>query len=103
MISPDGVKTAFGTSPRINGFEVVYIFQVGRYDIDNTRIYMPLADAQIFFNRENSADEVEITLFKPESIKEELKQKINTNIACGEAEFLVHFCKHLRWKIMLCF
>ena len=42
LISPDGVKTAFGTSPRISGFEIVYIFQVGRYDIDNTRIYMPL-------------------------------------------------------------
>ena len=33
LVSPDGVKTAFGTSPRISGFEVVYIFQVGRYDI----------------------------------------------------------------------
>jgi len=57
---------------------VVYIFQVGRYDIDRTRVYMPFKEAQIFFNRENSADEVEITLFKPESIKEELKQKINS-------------------------
>ena len=78
LTSPDGLKTAFGTSPRVSLFEVVYIFQVGRYDIDRTRVYMPFKEAQIFFNRENSADEVEITLFKPESIKEELKQKINS-------------------------
>jgi lipoprotein-releasing system permease protein len=68
LVSPDGVKTAFGTSPRISGFEVVYIFQVGRYDIDNTRIYMPLDDAQIYFNREGRIDEFEIIVNEPESI-----------------------------------
>ena len=68
LISPDGVKTAFGTSPRINGFKVVYIFQVGRYDIDNTRIYMPLAEAQIYFNREGRVDEFEIIVNEPEDI-----------------------------------
>jgi len=65
LISPDGVKTAFGTSPRINGFEVVYIFQVGRYDIDNTRIYMPLAEAQIYFNSEGRVDEFEVIVNEP--------------------------------------
>lgn len=68
LISPNGVKTAFGTSPRISGFEVVYIFQVGRYDIDNTRIYMPLLDAQIYFNRENLVDEFEIMVSNPENV-----------------------------------
>ena len=68
LISPDGVKTAFGTSPRINGFEVVYIFQVGRYDIDNTRIYMPLAEAQIYFNSEGRVDEFEVIVNEPEDI-----------------------------------
>ena len=68
LISPDGVKTAFGTSPRISGFKVVYIFQVGRYDIDNTRIYMPLAEAQIYFNREGRVDEFEVIVNEPEDI-----------------------------------
>jgi len=77
LTSPDGLKTAFGTSPRISRFEVVYIFQVGRYDIDRTRVYMPFKEAQAFLNRENFADEVEITLFKPESIKDELLEKLN--------------------------
>ncbi len=60
LISPDGVRTAFGTSPRVNAYEVTYIFTAGRYDIDRTRIYMPFAEAQSYFNREGSADEIEV-------------------------------------------
>jgi lipoprotein-releasing system permease protein len=30
VISPDGARTAFGTSPRISAYEVVYIFTAGR-------------------------------------------------------------------------
>ena len=37
LISPNGVRTAFGVSPRIKQFKIVYIFTAGRYDIDRTR------------------------------------------------------------------
>ena len=67
LISPNGVKTAFGTSPRVNGYEVVYIFEAGRYDIDRTRAYLPLAEAQSFFNREGVATELEVMLENPEA------------------------------------
>ncbi len=60
LISPDGLDTPFGTQPRINDYEVVYVFGVGRFDIDRTRIYMPFAEAQSFFNREGAADEIEV-------------------------------------------
>ena len=68
LISPNGVKTAFGTSPRVNGYEVVYIFTAGRYDIDRTRAYLPLSEAQTFFNREGVADELEVMVEDPESV-----------------------------------
>jgi lipoprotein-releasing system permease protein len=68
LISPNGVKTAFGTSPRVNGYEVVYIFSAGRYDIDKTRVYLPIAEAQSFFNREGVADELEVMVEDPESV-----------------------------------
>ena len=68
LISPNGVKTAFGTSPRVNAYEVVYIFAAGRYDIDRTRVYLPLQDAQIFFNREGVADELEVMVEDPENV-----------------------------------
>jgi lipoprotein-releasing system permease protein len=68
LISPNGVKTAFGTSPRINVYEVVYIFTSGRYDIDKTRVYMPFAEAQSYFNREGVADELEVMIAEPEQV-----------------------------------
>nr|WP_223428871.1 lipoprotein-releasing ABC transporter permease subunit [Tateyamaria pelophila] len=68
LISPNGVKTAFGTSPRINAYEVTYVFSAGRYDIDRTRVYMPLAEAQSFFNREGVVDEIEVMVEVPEEV-----------------------------------
>lgn len=68
LISPNGVKTAFGTSPRVNAYEVVYVFTAGRYDIDNTRAYLPFAEAQSYFNREGVADEIEVMVADPEAV-----------------------------------
>ena len=68
LIQPNGAKTAFGTSPRINAYQVVYIFSAGRYDIDQTRIYMPFAEAQSYFNREGVADEIEVYAADPEKV-----------------------------------
>jgi len=67
IISPNGVRTALGTSPRINAYEVVYIFSAGRYDIDRTRVYLPFAEAQSYFNREGVADELEVMVEDPET------------------------------------
>ncbi|PWE31303.1 lipoprotein-releasing ABC transporter permease subunit [Maritimibacter sp. 55A14] len=68
LISPNGVKTAFGTSPRVSAYEVVYIFSVGRYDIDRTRVYMPFSEAQSYFNREGVADELEVMVADPDRV-----------------------------------
>ena len=69
LISPDGVQTPMGVSPRVNAYPVTYIFQAGRYDIDRTRIYMPFAEAQSFFNREEAADEIEVMVARPEEVE----------------------------------
>ncbi|MCV2891616.1 lipoprotein-releasing ABC transporter permease subunit [Lentibacter sp. XHP0401] len=68
VISPNGVKTAFGTSPRVKAYEVAYIFTAGRYDIDRTRVYMPFGEAQTFFNREGRADEIEVMVATPDAV-----------------------------------
>ena len=68
LIAPGGAKTAFGTTPRVNVYEVVYIFSAGRYDIDRTRLYMPLAEAPAYFNREGAADEIEVFVSDPERV-----------------------------------
>ncbi|MFC5736428.1 lipoprotein-releasing ABC transporter permease subunit [Sinirhodobacter huangdaonensis] len=76
LISPNGAKTAFGTSPRVNAYEVVYIFTAGRWDIDRTRVYMPFAEAQSYFNREAGADEIEVDVTDPERVDDWTPQLI---------------------------
>ncbi|WP_107846265.1 lipoprotein-releasing ABC transporter permease subunit [Litoreibacter ponti] len=68
LISPNGSSSPFGGSIRQVAYEVVYIFQVGRYDIDRTRVYLPFEKAQEFFNREGFADEIEVILEDPENV-----------------------------------
>ena len=70
LISPNGVKTAFGTTPRVNAYDVVYIFTAGRYDIDRVRVYLPFEEAQRFFNREGRADEIEVMVTEPEQVND---------------------------------
>ncbi|RED14195.1 lipoprotein-releasing ABC transporter permease subunit [Pontivivens insulae] len=68
LISPNGVQGPFGTSPRTSTYEVVNIFQVGRFDIDRVRVYMPFAEAQSYFNRDGVVDELEVLVEDPERI-----------------------------------
>ena len=68
LISPNGTRTAFGTSPRVSAYEVVYIFTAGRWDIDRTRVYLPMAQAQLFFNKDGVADEIEVMVENPEAV-----------------------------------
>ncbi len=66
LISPDGVRTAMGTSPRVSAYEVVYIFSSGQGFIDQSRLYMPLEEAQSFFNREGAVDQIDLRLVDPD-------------------------------------
>ncbi len=68
FINPNGIRTAIGTSPRVNEYTVVYIFNSGRYDIDRTRAYLPFSEAQAYFNREGVADEIDVSVRDPEGI-----------------------------------
>ncbi|WP_111537340.1 lipoprotein-releasing ABC transporter permease subunit [Palleronia aestuarii] len=69
LISPDGARTAFGTSPRVSDYEIVYVFTAGRYDIDLTRLYMPFDEAQTYFNSEGAADELEVMVADPDQVE----------------------------------
>ncbi len=70
LISPQGMDTPFGTQPRVSDFSVAYVFGVGRYDIDKTRVYMPFDAAQAFFDREGGADEIEVMVRDPNRVED---------------------------------
>jgi lipoprotein-releasing system permease protein len=69
IISPDGARTPMGVSPRVSAYPVTYIFTAGRYDIDRTRAYLPLEEAQSFFNRDGVADEIEVMVTDPDQVE----------------------------------
>jgi lipoprotein-releasing system permease protein len=69
LVSPEGMDTPFGTQPRISDYEVAYVFGVGRFDLDRVRVYMPLAEAQAYFNREGAADEIEVMVANPDRVE----------------------------------
>ena len=68
IISPNGVRTAFRTAPRVSAYEVVYIFDAGQYFVNRSRAYLPLAEAQLFFDKDNLADQIDMTVEDPAGI-----------------------------------
>ena len=84
LISPSGLQTAFGTSPRVKTFEVKYVFSAGRHDMDKVRIYMPFRIAQEYFGMDNLADEIEVLVNQPDQI-EKIVEEISSRI---DGEFL---------------
>lgn len=68
LISPKGAATAFGSVPRIKTFTVAAVFEVGMYEYDSSFVYIPMADAQAFFQLLERVNAIEITVEDPERI-----------------------------------
>ncbi|MGH6944511.1 MAG: lipoprotein-releasing ABC transporter permease subunit [Geminicoccaceae bacterium] len=68
LISPKGTPTAFGIVPRIKTYRVGAIFEIGMYEYDNTFIFMPLDSAQLYFQLEGRANELEVMVENPEDV-----------------------------------
>ena len=68
LISPKGAATALGSVPRIKTFTVGAMFEVGMYEYDNSFVYIPLADAQAYFQLPDRVNAVEIMVDDPERI-----------------------------------
>ena len=66
LISPTGGATAFGATPQRKTYTVAGTFSVGMSEYDQTFIYMPLAQAQLFFGRGQSVDFIEMKLKNPD-------------------------------------
>jgi len=66
LISPSGGQTAFGGTPLQKTYTVGGLFNVGMSQYDQAYIYMPLAQAQLFFGREDTADAIEVKVVDPD-------------------------------------
>jgi lipoprotein-releasing system permease protein len=68
IIAPHGAETPFGVTPRMKAYAVAAIFQIGMSTFDNTFIFMPLAEAQTFFNSEGQANVIEVYVADPDNM-----------------------------------
>ena len=68
IIAPHGAETPFGVTPRMKTYTVAAIFQIGMATFDNTFIFMPLSEAQTFFNDEGQANVIEVFVADPDDM-----------------------------------
>ncbi len=68
LVSPEGDVTPLGVTPRVKAYPVVAIFEIGLSEYDASYVYMPLTEAQLFFNSEDKAQSIEIFLNDPDQV-----------------------------------
>jgi lipoprotein-releasing system permease protein len=68
LVSPRGAVTPMGTTPRIKGYPVKAVFDVGMSEYDSSMVFMPFAESQAYFNQEGSASSIEIYLDDPDTV-----------------------------------
>ncbi|MBB3318438.1 MULTISPECIES: lipoprotein-releasing ABC transporter permease subunit [unclassified Rhizobium] len=68
LISPEGDVTPMGVNPRVKSYKVSGIFEIGMSEYDATIIYMPLEEAQLYFNAEGLVQSIELFVDNPDDI-----------------------------------
>ncbi|WP_455475422.1 lipoprotein-releasing ABC transporter permease subunit [Bartonella sp. B17] len=68
IITPNGDATPFGVTPRVKAYKVIAIFEVGMSEYDSIFVFMPLSEAQIFFNLEDKVQSLELFLNDPDAV-----------------------------------
>lgn len=68
LVTPRGRITPFGTVPRIASYQVMAIFEVGEYNYDTSYFFMPLHQAQTYFQYGDQVGALEISLTHPDMI-----------------------------------
>ena len=70
ILTPRGASTPLGTAPRIKRYPVVAIFEIGMSEYDASIMFMPLNEAQIYFNQPDSVTVLEVVLESPDEVAE---------------------------------
>jgi lipoprotein-releasing system permease protein len=68
LITPRGASTALGTAPRVKRYPVVAIFEIGMSEYDASIVFMPLNEAQLYFNQPGSVTVLEVVLDSPDEV-----------------------------------
>ena len=69
LISPRGNVTPFGVTPRIKSYPVAAIYHIGMSEYDAGFVFMPLEEAQLYFNKGEGVSALDIRLDDPDNVQ----------------------------------
>jgi lipoprotein-releasing system permease protein len=75
LVAPEGDVTPMGVNPRVKSYTVSAIFEIGMSEYDASIIFMPLEEAQLYFNAEGIAQSIELFVEKPDLV-DSLRQPV---------------------------
>jgi lipoprotein-releasing system permease protein len=68
LVAPRGAVTVLGTTPRIKVYKVAAVFEIGMSEYDAAFVFMPLPEAQLYFNRSGDVTAIEVYTENPDRI-----------------------------------
>ncbi len=86
LVAPRGSVTPMGTTPRIKTYKVAAVFEIGMSEYDQVFVFMPLSEAQAYFNRKSDVTAIEVYTDNPDDI---VRYRGLINEAAGRPIFLI--------------
>ena len=86
LVAPRGAVTPMGTAPRIKPYKIAAVFEIGMSEYDAGIVFMPLPEAQAYFNRNNDVTAIEVFTSNPDDI---VAFRTAVTEAAGRPVFLV--------------
>ena len=86
LVAPRGAVTPMGTTPRIKSYKISAVFEIGMSEYDAAFVFMPLKEAQAYFNRAGDVTAIEVYGDNPDKVEGYRKL---VNDAAGRPIFIV--------------
>ncbi len=68
LVAPRGAVTPMGTMPRIKIYKIAAVFEIGMSEYDSAFVFMPLKEAQAYFNRAGDVTAIEVYTQDPDHV-----------------------------------
>ena len=68
IVAAKGAVTPMGTLPRTKTYRVAAVFEIGMSEYDAAFVFMPITEAQAYFNRPNDVTAIEVYTTDPDKI-----------------------------------
>ena len=69
LVAPRGAVTPMGTTPRIKVYKIAAVFEIGMSEYDSAMVFMPLKEAQAYFNRAGDVTAIEVYTDNPDKVE----------------------------------